>query len=77
VLCKSECFHDEHDQTATTTDTTATITNKINNTSHPARRLAVTEERRWYSFNTLSNSAHIGVGGQHEAPAALPPEKIR
>jgi len=38
---------------------------------------AVTEERRRYSFNTLGKSAHIGVGGQHEAPAILLPEKIR
>ena len=42
VLCKSEWFYDEHDQTATTTIINNN-NNKINKTSHPARCLAVTE----------------------------------
>jgi hypothetical protein len=27
--------------------------------------------RRMYTFNTLSTSAPMGVGGQHETPSAL------
>ena len=75
AFCNSEWFYDKDDHTTTTTTTTTNTTNKINNTVHPMRCHAVIEVRRKYSFNTLSKSAHIGVGGQHEVPAAFPLEK--
>jgi hypothetical protein len=63
--------------TSTTTKPTANNNNnKINNTVHPMRYRALAEGKRMYSFNTLSTTAHIGVGNQHEAPAVLPLVKI-
>jgi hypothetical protein len=37
----------------------------------------VTDGKRRYRFNTLSTSAHMGVGGQHEDPANLHHGKTR
>ena len=68
--------------TASTTSNITTTTNnnkgncEINITGHHMLSLCSHRRKAEYSFSTLANAAHIGVGGQHETPDALHTEKF-